>query len=47
MRAVDLMLDLYKRVLTSPCEALEVWASKRQHVYGNFVELRAKYQNVT
>lgn len=46
-RAVDLMLDFYKRVLTSPSEALEVWASKRQHVYGNFADLRAKYQRET
>jgi hypothetical protein len=46
-RAVDLMLDFYQRVLLSPSAPLSVWSSKRQHVYDNFVDLRAKYQGQT
>ena len=44
VRAVDLMLDFYRRVLEAPSPPLADWSEKRQHVLDDFLDLRAAYQ---
>jgi hypothetical protein len=43
-RAVDLMLDFYRKVIASPSAEMRPWAAKREHVPGDFDNLRAKYR---
>lgn len=43
-RAVDLMLDFYRKVIASPSAAMRPWAEKRAHVPGDLNNLRAKYR---
>jgi hypothetical protein len=38
------MLDFYRKVITSPSDAMRPWAEKREHVPGDFDRLRAKYR---
>jgi hypothetical protein len=42
---VDVMLDFYERVITSPTDALREWAEKRSHVAQQLNDLRASHRN--
>jgi hypothetical protein len=42
-RAIDLMLDFYRRVIESPTPALAEWSSKHQHVLGDLRRARDEY----
>ena len=44
VRAVDLMLDFYRRVMEAPSPPLADWSEKRQHILHDFLDLRAEYQ---
>jgi hypothetical protein len=43
--AVDVMLDFYARVITSPTDALREWAEKRSHVAQQLNDLRASHRD--
>lgn len=45
-RAVDLMLDFYRRVVESPSPALTDWGSKNGHVVSYFDEMRRKRSEI-